>query len=184
MIEEILSGDRAIVVIDVEATCWKKGVFSKRKETIELGAVRFLRGRASAEWPEFQTFVKPLKLPRLSSFCRELTGITQEDVDAAPLFPAALYRFLEWAQPLEHTVLASWSHYDIWQLELDLQLHELPKLPLTHLDIKKLATRVLGGMSISDTAHALGVDFGEGRHRALTDARKTAEILDKLLAPR
>ena len=106
VVKAVVSGKRRIVVVDVEATCWKKGVFSRNKETIEIGAVLLLPDRAPSQWPEFQTFVRPLRLPRLSSFCRELTGITQENVDAAPGFPEALRLFLEWSQPLERVVLA------------------------------------------------------------------------------
>jgi len=82
-----------------------------------------------------------MRVPRLSSFCRELTG-TQENVDTAPDFPEALRMFLEWAQPLERVILATWSHYDRWQLDLDLEAHGLPGLALPFLDVKKLATLV------------------------------------------
>ncbi|CEH19496.1 Predicted exonuclease [Ceraceosorus bombacis] len=38
----------------------------------------------------FHTFVRPTWRPRLTRFCRELTGIDQSTIDAAPTFPAAL----------------------------------------------------------------------------------------------
>lgn len=172
---------RSIVVFDIEATCWKKGVFSKNKETIEIGAVYWQKGQLS-ERPEFQTFVKPLKHPRLSPYCQQLTGITQEQVDAAPLFPHALLAFCEWMKPFGAVTLASWSHYDLWQLDLDFALHGIPKFEWPHLDVKKVATRVLGGMSFTASAAALGVDLKDGRHRAIHDARATAELLDRLYA--
>ena len=58
--QSVVTGERRFVVVDVEATCWKKGVFSRKKETIEIGAVRLLIDRAESTWPEFQTFVRPL----------------------------------------------------------------------------------------------------------------------------
>ncbi len=184
VVEAIVSGERRIIVIDVEATCWKKGVFSRTKETIELGAVLVLSDHDRSAWPEFQTFVRPLRLPRLSSFCRELTGITQENVDAAPSFPEALRLFLEWSQPLEGVVLASWSHYDLWQLDLDLEAHRLPKLALPFLDVKKLAARIVGSKNFEETARELAPDtVGMPRHRAMADARRTARILYRLLHP-
>jgi inhibitor of KinA sporulation pathway (predicted exonuclease) len=184
VIQAIVSGERRIVVIDVEATCWKKGVFSRKKETIELGAVRVLPDGEPSKWPEFQTFVRPLRLPRLSSFCRDLTGITQQNVDAAPSFPEALRMFLEWAQPLERVVLATWSHYDLWQLDLDLEAHGLPRLALPFLDVKKLATRIVGGKSLEETARELAPGcVAVPRHRAIADARRTAWILHRLLRP-
>ncbi len=180
---DILAGTRRVIVVDVEATCWKKDIWSRRKETIEIGAVHYQLGTDLSQWQEFQTFVRPMTLPRLSTFCRELTGITQADVDAAPLFDEAWLRFREWMSPTATVVLASWTHYDVWQLDLDLELHGLPKIKLPHLDVKKLSTRFVGGMSIEKTATALGVESGEARHRAIRDARTTARILDRLLSP-
>jgi inhibitor of KinA sporulation pathway (predicted exonuclease) len=182
LVTAVVSGERRTIVVDVEATCWKKGVFSKKKETIEIGAVTVLLDRAHPEWPEFQTFVRPLRLPRLSSFCRELTGISQADVDAAPSFPEALQRFLEWSQPLEQVVLATWSPYDAWQLDLDLEAHGLPKLDVPFLDVKKLAAHLIGGKSLEETARELAPDsIALPRHRAINDARRTARILHRLL---
>jgi len=184
VVNGVVAGDRRIITVDVEATCWKKGVFSRKKETIEIGAVELLLDRDDAKWPEFQTFVRPLRQPRLSSFCRELTGITQQDVDAAPAFPEALRRFLEWSQPVERIVLATWSRYDLWQLDLDLEAHGLPRLALAVLDVKKLAARIVGSKSFEKTAGELAPEDGAmPRHRALADARRTARILARLLGP-
>jgi inhibitor of KinA sporulation pathway (predicted exonuclease) len=184
VVKSVVAGERHIVVVDVEATCWKKGVFSRKKETIEIGAVLLRRDRTESSWPEFQTFVRPRRLPHLSSFCRELTGITQENVDAAPTFPEALQLFLEWSQPLERVVLATWSRYDFWQLDLDLEAHGLPGLAVPFLDVKKLAARIVGGKSFEETARALVPDgVAMSRHRALADARLTARILNRLLRP-
>jgi inhibitor of KinA sporulation pathway (predicted exonuclease) len=184
VVKAVVTGERRIVVVDVEATCWKKGVFSRKKETIEIGAVQLLLDRAESEWPEFQTFVRPLRLPRLSSFCRELTGITQENVDAAPTFPEALRQFLEWSQPAERMVLATWSHYDLWQLDLDLAAHGLPAFAFPFLDVKKLAARIVGSKSFEETVRELAPDaVAMPRHSAIADARRTARILYRLLHP-
>ena len=182
LVQAVAAGDRPIVVVDVEATCWKKGIFSRKKETIEIGAVLWRPDGRPSTWPEFHTFVRPLRLPRLSSFCRELTGISQDDIDAAPGFPEALQRLLEWSPPLDHIVLASWSHYDVWQLDLDLEAYELPRLAFPFLDVKKLAARIVGSRSFDETARALAPDCDAmPHHRAIADARRTARILDRLL---
>jgi 3'-5' exoribonuclease 1 len=184
VVRAVVAGEGRIVVVDVEATCWKKGVFSRKKETIEIGAVRLLLDRAESTWPEFQTFVRPRRLPHLSSFCRELTGITQEDVDAAPTFAEALRLLLEWSQPLERVVLATWSRYDLWQLDLDLEAHGLPKLAIPFLDVKMLAARIVGTKSFEETARELAPDaVAMPSHRAIADARRTARILNRLLRP-
>ena len=184
LVQAVVSGERRIIVVDVEATCWKKGVFSRKKETIEIGAVLLLFDHAESKWPEFQTFVRPQRLPRLSTFCRELTGITQENVDAAPAFPEALRFFLQWSPPLERVVLATWSRYDLWQLDLDLEAHGLPKFVVPFLDVKKLAARIVGTKSFEETARELAPDaVALPRHRAVADARRAARILNRLLRP-
>ncbi len=184
LVKAVIAGERRIVAVDVEATCWKQGVFSRKKETIEIGAVLLRLDRAESDWPEFQTFVRPLRLPRLSSFCRELTGITQENIDTAPSFPEALRLFLEWLQPSEPVVLATWSHYDVWQLELDLEANGLPGLGLPFLDVKKLAVRVVGSKSFDETVRELSPDtVAMPRHRSIAVARRTARILYRLLRP-
>jgi inhibitor of KinA sporulation pathway (predicted exonuclease) len=184
VVRAVVGRERRIVVVDVEATCWKKGVFSRKKETIEIGAVLMRLDRAASKWREFQTFVRPERLPRLSSFCRELTGITQENVDAAPSFPEALTLFLKWAPPLERVVLATWSRYDLWQLDLDLEAHGLPKIDVPFLDVKKLAARTVGARSFEETARDLAPDcVAMPRHRAIADAHRTARILHYLLRP-
>jgi inhibitor of KinA sporulation pathway (predicted exonuclease) len=180
----VAAGEHRIIAVDVEATCWKKGVFSRKKETIEIGAVLLLMDRAESKWPEFQTFVRPTRLPRLSSFCRELTGITQEDVDAAPTFPEALQLFLDWVQPMGQVVLATWSHYDLWQLDLDLEAHGLPKLALPSLDVKKLVGQIVGSKSFEEAVRELAPDtVAMPRHRAIADARRTARMLHRVLRP-
>jgi len=92
--------------------------------------------------------------------------------------------FLDWAQPLERVVLATWSHYDLWRLDLDLQAHGLPKLALTFLDVKKLAARILGSKSFDETVRELAPDTAAmPRHCAIADARRTARIVCRLLRP-
>ncbi|KAA1471259.1 hypothetical protein DENSPDRAFT_775988 [Dentipellis sp. KUC8613] len=85
----------AFLVLDVEATCLQGTDFQWPNEIIEW-PVCLLKwtdkqqsGAASRLQivDEFRSFVKPTWRPRLSQFCTDLTGITQEQVDAAPHFP-------------------------------------------------------------------------------------------------
>jgi inhibitor of KinA sporulation pathway (predicted exonuclease) len=45
---------------------------------------------------EIQLYVRPDRSPTLSRFCKELTGITQEQVDGGVPLAAALARYHEW----------------------------------------------------------------------------------------
>ncbi|PSR88914.1 hypothetical protein PHLCEN_2v5063 [Hermanssonia centrifuga] len=89
----------AFLVLDVEATCQPGTDFDYANEIIEW-PVCLLRwkhkdknGNASRLEivDEFRSFVKPVWRPQLSSFCTALTGITQDNVDSAPLFHTLLH---------------------------------------------------------------------------------------------
>ncbi|KAJ7109163.1 ribonuclease H-like domain-containing protein [Mycena epipterygia] len=90
----------AFLLLDVEATCQKGSDFNYPNEIIEF-PVCLMRwkdrnGDKASQLEiieEFRSFVKPSWRPNLSDFCTELTGITQEQVDAAPQFPAMLRSF-------------------------------------------------------------------------------------------
>ena len=65
-------------------------------ETIEIGAVLVDNVRVEVV-DELDLFVRPVRHPALSDFCKDLTSIRQEDVDAADPFPVAWQRFLNCA---------------------------------------------------------------------------------------
>jgi hypothetical protein len=72
----------------------------------------------------------------------------------------------------------------LWQIDLDLEAHGLPKLAVPFLDVKKFAARIVGAKSFEETARELAPDaLAMPRHRAIADARRTARILNRLLRP-
>ncbi|KAJ3360786.1 hypothetical protein GGF32_008057 [Allomyces javanicus] len=95
-----------LLVIDVEGTCDEHARFDYFNEVIELPCV-LVDGATGDVIDEFQTYVRPIEQPTLSDYCTRLTGITQAQVDAAPTFPAALWRLEAWLQT--HGVLAGFS---------------------------------------------------------------------------
>lgn len=89
----------AFLVVDVEATCMPGTDFNYANEIIEW-PVCLLRWKYKDEQgkasrlevvDEFRSFVRPIWRPQLSSFCTQLTGITQEDVNGAPPFSTMLH---------------------------------------------------------------------------------------------
>ena len=124
------------IVFDLEATCWEKRDNSPN-ETIEIGAVMINEKKEIIA--EFEQFVKPLKHPILSDFCKELTSIRQDQVDNAPYFGEAKDNFLKWitaASP--EYVLCSWGFYDKKQFQSDCQIYGIdtawiePHISLKH----------------------------------------------------
>ncbi|HKX05878.1 MAG TPA: exonuclease domain-containing protein [Methylomirabilota bacterium] len=61
----------------------------------------------------FQTFIRPVRHPRLTTFCTRLTGIRQADVDGAPLFHEAMETFKGWFSSYPDLIQwGSWGNYD------------------------------------------------------------------------
>src|SRR5262245_1657874 len=169
---------RALLIVDLEATCWPPGEHrAEEMETIEIGAVLLEPGAAAAR--EFQTFVRPVRRPTLSPFCRALTTITQAEVDAAELFPASFARFLAWIGDLREALFSSWGDYDRNQFFRDCRLHGVAFPFARHWNLKRAVARRLrrkpAGM---DTILAdLGLALEGTHHRGIDDSRNITRIV-------
>jgi inhibitor of KinA sporulation pathway (predicted exonuclease) len=179
---------RHYLVIDLEATCDQPASFPRSEcEIIEIGAV-VVEARQLQPVDEFQTFIRPVRHPRLTAFCTELTSITQADVDSAPTFPqavGALGAFLADYRPL---LFCSWGAYDRNQLRHDAAHHRV-RLPLgsDHLNLKqafsdRLGTRKRFGMR--GALRRAGLPLEGTHHRGIDDARNIAKLLPWCLGRR
>ena len=171
------------IVFDLEATCWRQHDRSDN-ETIEIGAVRC--DDAGAVVDEFCQFVRPLRHPRLSDFCRQLTSIRQADVDAAPLFHEAIERFKAWIGVGAHPyLLCSWGYYDRRQLEADCALHHLDSAWVArHISLKHQHAELAGLRRALGMARALeheGLPLEGTHHRGIDDARNIAKVFGRYL---
>jgi len=166
------------VIVDLEATCWEDVRGSPKMEIIEIGAV-LLAGGGGPVAGEFSSFVRPVVEPVLSAFCRKLTSIRQEDVDAAEPFPVVFPRFVEWigAEPF---VLCSWGAYDLNQFRQDCRRHgmALPAAFERHVNLKTQFARLRGIKSCGMAAalRVAGVPLEGTHHRAIDDARNIAKL--------
>jgi inhibitor of KinA sporulation pathway (predicted exonuclease) len=150
-------------------------------EIIEIGAV-LVDHRTLEPIDELQTFIRPVRHPRLTDFCRQLTSITQADVDGAPTFAEAIEalrrRFYGGAgRPL----FGSWGAYDRGQFRQDAAHHRvtLPFGP-DHLNIKQAFSDALGTrkrFGMSRALKRLGLPLAGTHHRGIDDARNIARIL-------
>lgn len=84
-----------ILVLDFEATCAGGSGRKFPHEIIEFPVV-VLDTYSLEIVSEFRRYVRPTHQPQLSSFCTELTGITQAMVDAAPTLDEVLKEFNTW----------------------------------------------------------------------------------------
>ena len=88
-----------IGVLDFECTCDAKDDASNPwvHEIIEWPVV-LVDVRTATVADEFHYYIKPQERAILTSFCTELTGITQAQVDNGLRLPEALTAFNEWLQ--------------------------------------------------------------------------------------
>jgi inhibitor of KinA sporulation pathway (predicted exonuclease) len=176
-----MNADTGFLVFDLEATCWADRP-DDVNEIIEIGAV--VTDAAGRPTSEFQAFVRPKLNPELSDFCRKLTSITQDDVDAAPPFPGVAARFREWARAHESPLPASWGAYDRKQLHLDCTLHGVD-YPLSdqHINLKNAFAHVFRcrRMGMARALRKLGITLQGTHHRGIDDARNITLILQQML---
>eukprot|EP00435_Cladocopium_sp_Y103_P020117 s2378_g4.t2 len=104
-------------VTDFEATCWDGAPNTEMQEIIELPVV-LLNAATGEVVDEFQTFVRPLAQPRLSTFCKRLTGISQDDVDDAPTFKEAMKLLMKWLEEKTSGGSVAWVADGSWDLEI------------------------------------------------------------------
>jgi 3'-5' exoribonuclease 1 len=111
------------IIYDLEGTCWQNKPDGYVNETIEIGAVKL--DEYGEVLSEFNAFIRPKIHPVLSSFCQNLTSISQIDVNRAEQFPRVIEDFMDWIDiEGEEYWLCSWGGYDKRQLVQDCQLHD------------------------------------------------------------
>ncbi|MEM7656064.1 MAG: 3'-5' exonuclease [Bacteroidota bacterium] len=166
------------IIVDLEATCWE-GRGNPPNEIIEIGAV-LVNEQLEIE-SEFQRFVKPIKHPILSDFCKELTTITQVEVDQAQGFPEVLQQFQDWFD-LEkgNYLLCSWGFYDKKQFQEDCLIYGLPTdWTLAHISLKHQYWKIKGLRRKVGLKKALELEQLEltgTHHRGIDDARNITKI--------
>ncbi|XP_073697825.1 LOW QUALITY PROTEIN: ERI1 exoribonuclease 2 [Garra rufa] len=185
-----------LIIIDFESTCWREKN-SSGQEIIEFPAVLLNVSNGEVE-SEFHSYVQPQERPVLSDFCRELTGITQDQVDSAPPLHICLSRFSRWLQGLQQErgvvfetdsagpapsghpcAFVTWSDWDLGvcllyeckrkQLSVPEALKSWIDLRATYRLFYNRKPKGLRGALLD-----LGIQFTGREHSGLVDARNTA----------
>ncbi|QOS57686.1 DEDD exonuclease domain-containing protein [Thermobifida fusca] len=168
--------DVTFVVVDVETT----GTHPATAALIEVGAVRLRDGQVL---DEFTTLVNP-HAPVPASITL-LTGITTAMVESAPSPAAALSAFLDFAGFRPGTVLVAHNApFDVRFLKAACARHGIPWPSPAVLDTLQLARRLVPrGEVRNHRLDTLARVFGAHppAHRALDDARATADVLRGLV---
>lgn len=170
---DVLLEDAHFVVVDLETT----GLSPRTSRICEIGAQRV---RALELTDAFETLVDP-RAP-LPAAVTSLTGIQPADLRGAPRAELAIRRLLGFAA--DAAIVAHNARFDLAFLDREVELLTGRRIAAPVVDTVWLARRLLGDrtrrVGLATLAHLFGVPT-EPCHRALPDARATAEILLVLL---
>ncbi|MGV9798804.1 exonuclease domain-containing protein [Mycobacterium sp. NPDC003449] len=162
------------VIVDLE-TC---GEDPTRDAITEIGAVRY---RASSIVDEMSTMVDPQQ--PIPPEIVKLTGITQDMVTGAVTISDALPAFLEFAHGA--VLVAHNAEFDLGFLTAAAAAHRITWPTLTSICTVRLARKLFSRDEAPTVAlRALAELLGATNlptHRALDDARATAEVLHELI---
>ena len=169
------------LIIDLEATCWENDCKKGENEIIEFGAI-FLDDNYDS-LGQFQSFVKPVKNPILSKFCKNLTSIKQKEVDKAVFFPLAFNNLIKWAEEtanheIKYLSFCSWGYYDKNQLIKDCQIHNIEYPFSNHRSLKHEFAKKRGikPVGMKKALQICDIELTGSHHRALDDAKNIAKI--------
>lgn len=175
------------VVVDFEMCDVPRGAVRERynqgKEIIEIGAV--LLDEALEVIDDFKSFVSP-EYGYINDRIHRLTNISVEDVAQAPCFRDAFEMFLSWIP--EDAVPVSWSENDLYQVRYEsrcknVSIPALDALLDSWLDCQKTFAEKMKSKRCYNLTEALrlsGIDYEDGEHDALVDARNTAMLFVKM----
>ncbi|MBL9106441.1 MAG: exonuclease domain-containing protein [Myxococcales bacterium] len=181
-----------VIVLDFEATC-ERGAAPTPQEVIEFPSVLVsLRERAITG--SFASFVRPVHHPRLSEFCRQLTSIRQEDVDAAPAFPEVLTSHQAWlaAHGLDagNAAFVTCGDWDLVSMlprqcaASGIAVAGLPAIYRRWINVKPVFTskvRRSRSHGMAAMLSALKLKLEGTHHRGIDDCRNIARIVLALL---
>jgi len=175
-----------ILVIDIEATCWKRKIpRGQKNEIIEIG-ICVLDTSTHERIVSDSLIVKPVS-SEVSAFCTALTTLTQADVDKGTSLKEAC-KILQTRYLSKERTWASYGAYDRKQFEKECQ-NKAIDYPFSqeHINVKQLFANTLHLKKPTGMAGALkqlDIPLEGVHHRGVDDAWNIAEILAWLLSGR
>lgn len=170
------------IVLDLE---WNQGSGASSGdgltfEIIEIGAVKLNEKLEIIDG--FHGLIRPVVHPELHFKIREMTKFTNAELAGGGSFTEVFQSFLDWCG--KDFTFCTWGSMDLEELQNNLDYFGLdnpfPK-PLFYFDLQKLYGLSLGSakdrFSLDSVVSALGLPQEGQFHRALEDARYTAQVM-------
>ncbi|OLO25365.1 exonuclease [Alkalihalophilus pseudofirmus] len=169
------------IFFDFEMLCSNRGMPYEDMEAIRLGAVKY--DIKTEEITYFDRYIRPTNLQPLSSFCKKLTGIYDQDLVGADDFKTVFEDFLTWIGGIKRSRFFSWSPSDISRLKLDAERHGLStrtvkKIDQRYVDFQAIFTKRVTkeNVSVERGLDFYGLQFQGQQHNPMHDAYNTLRI--------
>ncbi|MCX7611856.1 MAG: exonuclease domain-containing protein [Ignavibacterium sp.] len=173
MLKQTALTSTSFTVVDVETT----GLSAYKERVIEIALVKVQNLRIVEK---FSTLINPQKpIPLLIT---SITGISDEDVEDAPIFYQVKDKILEMFY--ESVVVAHNLPFDLSFLKNEFKIIGEEFNPENSICTLKLSRRIFSGLrskSLGSVADFLKIK-NQNSHRALGDAETTAKILIKIIS--
>lgn len=174
-----------IAIIDLECTCDDTGEIIPRHEMeiIEIGCViADIKGNT---YNEFNCFVKPVIHPILTSFCTQLTSISQDQVNNGLSFEKALTGLDDFLFNENINMWGSWGGFDANQIRKDIRNNRIretsfPFLRLPHTNLSAeyvIQNKLKKKVGVRKALSQNKMNFIGVPHRGIDDVRNIARLL-------
>ncbi len=176
-----------MLVVDVEATCWKDGPPpGEQSEIIEIG-VCLLDLQTGAPGSAHSLMVNPAR-SRVSPFCTSLTSITPEMVEQGNSFADAC-AVLRQEYLSDQRLWGSWGNYDRRMFEWQAQSYAVPyPFGAQHVNIKALFAETFNRqgkrarqVGMAQALAQAGLTLVGTHHRGGDDAANIARLMQAIL---
>ncbi|KRZ53800.1 3'-5' exonuclease eri-1, partial [Trichinella nativa] len=172
-------------VLHFECTCaTESSGKTYSNEIIEFSSL-FIHVSTAKVLSRFHSYCRPVVNPVLSEFCTRSTGIRQENVESAPLFPEVFKHFLQWIK-IEtdgksvafvtdgNEDIAAYLQKQLLYFNLD-----IPKELRSWIDLKKAFSDILrvNLLKLSEMLDVIGLNLECTKHCGMDDAKNISRIV-------
>lgn len=182
---EPCSKEEYVMFYDSEFNCPDEK--SSIQEIISIGAI--ICDMDGNEKSRFYSTVKPIKTPRLTKRCKELTFLSQAEIDMSENLYWVCKRFCEWYEEYNVTSIYTLGKSDSIQLKKSMQIHKqhkyIQRIANELKDIRpifeKRIDKSISVLSLSNLKAICGLDMRVS-HNALLDAIDLKDVYFKLMS--
>ena len=188
---------REVFVVDVEATCWEtpEQQGDRPNEVIEIGICRL--NMQTGIVTDVSSYVVTPQFTKISPFCTQLTGWTQEAVDQGGAMGPTLASIQRDYDLDRNSLWFSFGEYDRVKLSsipgekgglhdlYNIDRHQNPFAQMKHFNIKTLMMlreRLSKGLGMDRALKYYGMTLEGRHHNGADDAANIAKIVHRVLS--